>query len=101
MKCIWQEKRKAADKFIFEPTVMGANAQLTPESEEFARHSDVETRVVPVSVENKHRIDPKGAMEYVDENIIGVYVILSNMDVSLPSSGFKFSLTCMLIYYAL
>lgn len=35
-------------------------------------------RLVPVSVESKYRLDPKKAMDYVDENTIGVYVILGS-----------------------
>jgi glutamate decarboxylase len=79
MKRIWQEKRKAAGKSIHEPgpnIVMGANAQVA--LEKFARYFDVEMRLVPVSVESKYRLDPKKAMQYVDENTIGVYVILGS-----------------------
>jgi len=56
--------------------VMGANAQVA--LEKFARYFDVECRLVPVSVESKYRLDPKRAMEYVDENTIGVFVILGS-----------------------
>ncbi|EEB91124.1 hypothetical protein MPER_10570 [Moniliophthora perniciosa FA553] len=73
MKRIWQEKRKAAGKSIHEPgpnIVMGANAQVA--LEKFARYFDVECRLVPISVESKYRLDPKKAMQYVDENTIGV-----------------------------
>ncbi|KAI0049999.1 glutamate decarboxylase [Auriscalpium vulgare] len=79
MKRLWQEKRKAAGKSIHEPgpnIVMGANAQVA--LEKFARYFEVETRLVPISVESKYRLDPKKAMEYVDENTIGVYVILGS-----------------------
>jgi len=79
MKRIWQEKRKAAGKSIHEPgpnIVMGANAQVA--LEKFARYFEVECRLVPISVESKYRLDPKKAMEYVDENTIGVYVILGS-----------------------
>jgi len=79
MKKIWQEKRKAAGKSIHEPgpnIVMGANAQVA--LEKFARYFDVECRLVPVSAESKYRLDPKKAMEYVDENTIGVFVILGS-----------------------
>ncbi|KAL0572634.1 glutamate decarboxylase gad1, partial [Marasmius crinis-equi] len=79
MKRIWQEKRKAAGKSIHEPgpnIVMGANAQVA--LEKFARYFDVECRLVPVSVESKYRLDPQKAMEYVDENTIGVFVILGS-----------------------
>jgi glutamate decarboxylase len=87
MKLIWQEKRKAAGKSIHEPgpnIVMGANAQVA--LEKFARYFAVEMRLVPVSVESKYRLDPKRAMEYVDENTIGVYVILGSMYDPCPKS---------------
>ncbi|KAG1826756.1 pyridoxal phosphate-dependent transferase [Suillus subaureus] len=79
MKRLWQERRKAEGKSIHEPgpnIVMGANAQVA--LEKFARYFEVECRLVPVSVESKYRLDPKKAMEYVDENTIGVYVILGS-----------------------
>ena len=81
MKRLWQERRKAAGKSIHEPgpnIVMGANAQVA--LEKFARYFEVECRLVPISVESKYRLDPKKAMEYVDENTIGVYVILGSMN---------------------
>jgi glutamate/tyrosine decarboxylase-like PLP-dependent enzyme len=86
MKRIWQAKRKAAGKSIHEPgpnIIMGANAQVA--LEKFARYFEVEMRLVPISVESKYRLDPKKAMEYVDENTIGVYVILGSMRA--PSFG--------------
>jgi glutamate decarboxylase len=79
MKRLWQEKRKAAGKSIHDPgpnIVMGANAQVA--LEKFARYFDVECRLVPVSVESNYCLDPKKAMQYVDENTIGVYVILGS-----------------------
>ncbi|KIJ17330.1 glutamate decarboxylase [Paxillus involutus ATCC 200175] len=79
MKRIWQEHRKAAGKSIHEPgpnIVMGANAQVA--LEKFARYFEVECRLVPVSAESKYRLDPKKAMEYIDENTIGVFVILGS-----------------------
>ncbi|KAG1871686.1 pyridoxal phosphate-dependent transferase [Suillus subluteus] len=79
MKRRWQERRKAEGKSIHEPgpnIVMGANAQVA--LEKFARYFEVECCLVPVSVESKYRLDPKKAMEYVDENTIGVYVILGS-----------------------
>ncbi|KAJ6513906.1 glutamate decarboxylase [Mycena vitilis] len=79
MKRIWQEKRKAAGKSIHEPgpnIVMGANAQVA--LEKMARYFDVECRLVPISVESHYRLDPKKAMDYVDENTIGIFVILGS-----------------------
>ncbi|KAA1112493.1 hypothetical protein PGTUg99_020065 [Puccinia graminis f. sp. tritici] len=79
MKKIWQAKRKAAGKSIHEPgpnIVMGANAQVA--LEKFARYFDVEMRLVPVSEKTNYCLDPIKAMEYVDENTIGVFVILGS-----------------------
>lgn len=79
MKRRWQERRKAEGKSIHEPgpnIVMGANAQVA--LEKFARYFEVECRLVPVSVVSQYRLDPKKAMEHVDENTIGVYVILGS-----------------------
>ncbi|PSR88902.1 hypothetical protein PHLCEN_2v5051 [Hermanssonia centrifuga] len=79
MKRIWQAKRKAAGKSIHEPgpnIVMGANAQVA--LEKFARYFEVECRLVPISEESHYRLDPQKAMQYVDENTIGVYVILGS-----------------------
>ncbi|KIY69590.1 glutamate decarboxylase [Cylindrobasidium torrendii FP15055 ss-10] len=79
MKRIWQEKRKAAGKSIHEPgpnIVMGANAQVA--LEKFARYFDVECRLVPISVESHYRLDADKIMQYVDENTIGIFVILGS-----------------------
>ena len=89
MKRIWQEKRKAAGKSIHEPgpnIVMGANAQVA--LEKFARYFEVECRLVPVSVESHYRLDATKIMDYVDENTIGVFVILgSKCKTTVASQG--------------
>jgi len=46
--------------------------------EKFARYFDVECRLVPVSEESHYRLDAKRAMQFVDENTIGVFVILGS-----------------------
>ena len=79
MKRIWQEKRKEKGLSIHEPgpnIVMGANAQVA--LEKFARYFDVECRLVPISKESHYRLDPVKAMQFVDENTIGVFVILGS-----------------------
>ncbi|EKM82990.1 hypothetical protein AGABI1DRAFT_118390 [Agaricus bisporus var. burnettii JB137-S8] len=96
MKKIWQKARKAAGKSIHEPgyvipasylsfyklivnrpnIVMSANAQVA--LEKFARYFDVECRLVPVSEESRYHLDVKKAMEHIDENTIGVFVILGS-----------------------
>lgn len=55
---------------------MGANAQVA--LEKFARYFDVECRLVPVDDSTHYCLDAKRAMEYIDENTIGVYVILGS-----------------------
>jgi glutamate decarboxylase len=79
MKRLWQEKRKEKNLSIHEPgpnIVMGANAQVA--LEKFARYFDVECRLVPVSKESHYRLDPQEAIKHVDENTIGVFVILGS-----------------------
>jgi len=79
MKRLWQQRRKEKGLSIHEPgpnIVMGANAQVA--LEKFARYFDVECRLVPISKESHYRLDPKKAMQYVDENTVGVFVILGS-----------------------
>lgn len=79
MKRLWQAKRRAAGKSIHEPgpnIVMGANAQVA--LEKFARYFEVECRLVPISEDSSYRLDEKKIMQYVDENTIGVYIILGS-----------------------
>jgi len=79
MKRIWQANRKAKGLSIHEPgpnIVMGANAQVA--LEKFARYFECECRLVSISKESHYRLDPKKAMEMVDENTIGVFVILGS-----------------------
>ena len=44
----------------------------------FFRYFDVETRLVPVKEENGFIMDPPDAIQYIDENTIGVIVILGS-----------------------
>lgn len=77
MKKRWQEARKAAGKDHFRPNIVfGANAQVA--LEKFARYFDVETRLVPVKAETGYVMDPKDAIPFIDENTIGVMVILGS-----------------------
>lgn len=76
---------------------MGANAQVA--LEKFARYFDVECRLVPISVESKYRLDPKKALEYVDENTIGVFVILGSKSLLHDTSDFdQFKPSCVGTY---
>jgi len=77
MKKRWQEARKAAGKDYFHPNIVfGSNAQVA--LEKFARYFDVECRLVPVKPENGFIMDPPDALQYIDENTIGVMVILGS-----------------------
>ncbi|KAJ7054420.1 glutamate decarboxylase [Mycena amicta] len=76
MKKRWQEARKAAGKDYYHPNIVfGANAQVA--LEKFARYWDVEARLVPVDTSN-YVMNPHDAMQFIDENTIGVIVILGS-----------------------
>lgn len=77
MKRRWQEKRRKEGKDTLKPNIiMGANAQVA--LEKFARYFEVEARILPVSKESKYRLDVTKVRENVDENTIGVFVILGS-----------------------
>lgn len=77
MKRRWQERRKKEGKDTSTPNIiMGANAQVA--LEKFARYFDVEARILPVSAKSNFRLDPALVAEHVDENTIGVFVILGS-----------------------
>jgi glutamate decarboxylase len=73
----WQEKRRAESKDSTKPNIiMGANAQVA--LEKFARYFEVESRILPVSAKSRYRLDPELVRENIDENTIGVFVILGS-----------------------
>ncbi|KAK2465095.1 hypothetical protein APHAL10511_002903 [Amanita phalloides] len=77
LKRRWQEARKSAGKDASKPNIVfGANAQVA--LEKFARYFEVETRLVPVKASNGFIMDPNDALQYIDENTIGVMVILGS-----------------------
>jgi glutamate decarboxylase len=77
MKRRWQERRRAQGEDTLRPNiVMGANAQVA--LLKFARYFEVEARVLPVSGRSKYCLDPELVRENVDENTIGVFVILGS-----------------------
>ncbi|MCJ1318216.1 hypothetical protein MMC15_003544 [Xylographa vitiligo] len=77
MKRRWQEKRQAAGKDTSKPNIiMGANAQVA--LEKFARYFEVESRILPVSKKSNYRLDPELVKENIDENTIGIFVILGS-----------------------
>ncbi|KAI9838930.1 MAG: hypothetical protein M1819_004138 [Sarea resinae] len=77
MKRRWQEKRKAAGKDTSKPNIiMGANAQVA--LEKFARYFEVEARILDVSEKSSYRLDPELVKKNIDENTIGIFVILGS-----------------------
>lgn len=77
MKRRWQEKRIAEGKDTSKPNIiMGANAQVA--LEKFARYFEVEARILPVSEKSQYRLDAELVKENIDENTIGVFVILGS-----------------------
>lgn len=81
LKWRWREKRRQAGKPAERPNlVIGANAQIC--WHKFARYWDIELREVPCEG-NRFTLDAPGALKLVDENTIGVVVIMgSTMDGS-------------------
>ena len=77
MKRRWQEKRTAEGKSTLKPNIiMGSNAQVA--LEKFARYFEVEARILPVSKKSRYRLDPELVKDNIDENTIGVFVILGS-----------------------
>lgn len=77
MKRRWQEKRQAEGKDTSKPNIlMGSNAQVA--LEKFARYFEVEARILPVTAESRYRLDPELVKKNIDENTIGVFVILGS-----------------------
>ncbi|OAX77334.1 glutamate decarboxylase [Emergomyces africanus] len=77
MKKRWQQRRKAEGKDTSKPNIiMGANAQVA--LLKFARYFDVEARLLDVSEESRFRLDPELVRKNLDENTIGVFVILGS-----------------------
>lgn len=77
MKRRWQEKRDAEGKDKTKPNIiMGSNAQVA--LEKFARYFEVEARILDVSEKSKFRLDPELVEKNIDENTIGVFVIMGS-----------------------
>ncbi|KAI4089773.1 MAG: hypothetical protein L6R37_007994 [Teloschistes peruensis] len=77
MKRRWQEKRDKEGKDKSKPNIlMGSNAQVA--LEKFARYFEVEARILDVSERSLYRLDPELVEKNIDENTIGVFVILGS-----------------------
>lgn len=77
MKRRWEAQQKEKGKSISKPNIlMGANAQVA--LEKFARYFDVEPRIIPVCEKSRYALDITKVRENLDENTIGVFVILGS-----------------------
>ncbi|OJJ49082.1 hypothetical protein ASPZODRAFT_61316 [Penicilliopsis zonata CBS 506.65] len=74
MKKRWQNKRKAEGKDYSRPNII-MNSAVQVCWEKAARYFDVEEKYV-YCTEDRYVIDPKEAVDLVDENTIGICVIL-------------------------
>ena len=75
MKRRWEARQKRDGRAIDKPNIlMGANAQVA--LEKFARYFDVEARIIPVSEKSRYCLDLSKVKENLDENTIGIFVIL-------------------------
>lgn len=75
LKRTWEAKRKAAGKSIDKPNILMALC-VQVALEKFARYFDVEDRLIPINEELGHMIDVLRIREQVDENTIGIFVIM-------------------------
>ncbi|KAJ2358891.1 glutamate decarboxylase gad1 [Coemansia erecta] len=77
MKWRWRQRRQAAGKDASRPNIVfGANAQVA--LEKTARYFDIEARLVPASAKSNYCLDTHKALEMIDENTIGMFVILGS-----------------------
>lgn len=77
MKKKWQEKRIAENKSISSPNILMAScAQVA--LEKFARYFDVENRTIRITEKSHHLIDTDEIKKNIDENTIGIFVILGS-----------------------
>ncbi|CCK72135.1 glutamate decarboxylase GAD1 KNAG_0J00520 [Huiozyma naganishii CBS 8797] len=75
MKKRWEHKMRAQGRDCSKPNIIMSSACQVA-LEKFARYFDVECRLVPVSAATHFCMDPKLLHEYVDENTIGLFVIM-------------------------
>lgn len=77
MKKSWQIERKKQGKSTENPNILMASvAQVA--LEKFARYFDVENRIIRVTEESNHLIDVSQIRENIDENTIGIFVIMGS-----------------------
>ncbi|AQZ17843.1 GAD1 (YMR250W) [Zygosaccharomyces parabailii] len=75
MKKRWEGRMRGAGKSTARPNIIMSSACQVA-LEKFARYFEVEAREVPVSSESHHSLDTRNLWDFVDENTIGIFVIL-------------------------
>ncbi|KAJ1724987.1 glutamate decarboxylase gad1 [Coemansia erecta] len=77
LKWRWRERRQREGKDASRPNIVfAANAQVA--LEKTARYFDMEARLVPVSEQSRFCLDIERAAQMVDENTVGMFVILGS-----------------------
>ncbi|EMG49513.1 GAD1 Glutamate decarboxylase [Candida maltosa Xu316] len=77
LKKRWQLRRKAEGKSTANPNILMATcAQVA--LEKFAVYFDVENRLIPINEKSGHLIDVSKIKENIDENTIGIFVIMGS-----------------------
>lgn len=85
MKKRWQNRRKAENKDFSHPNII-MNSAVQVCWEKAARYFDVEEKYVYCS-ESRYVIDPKQAVDLVDENTIGICAIIGTYPLGqIPGS---------------
>lgn len=75
MKRQWEKTMKNAGRPNGKPNIVMSSACQVA-LEKFARYFDVECRLVPVDTPHGYHLNPTSLWDYIDENTIGVFVIL-------------------------
>lgn len=77
MKRNWTSKRKAQGKSVENPNILMATcAQVA--LEKFANYFEVENRLIEITSESGHLVDLSKIKENIDENTIGIFVIMGS-----------------------
>jgi len=77
LKKRWQEKRRAQGKDAYHPNIIMAScAQVA--LEKFATYFDVENRLISITEGSNHLINVDDIRKNIDENTIGIFVILGS-----------------------
>lgn len=77
LKKNWQQKRRAEGKSTENPNIIMASC-VQVALEKFARYFDVENRIIDINEKSNHLMDISKIKEKIDENTIGIFVIMGS-----------------------